>query len=103
MFIYSVTIHIQKDAEPAWVNFMQQKHIADVISTGYFTGATMRKSGISAAENTSTYNMEYTCNSKADYELYVQLAAPAMQKDVADRFVGKFTAERTFYEVVFTL
>jgi len=32
-----------------------------------------------------------------------QKAAPALQKEVADKFAGKFTAQRAFYQIVFEL
>lgn len=101
MYLYSVSINIDKAAEKEWVDFMQKKHIADVLNSGYFTKASMRKVQHNNNENTTTYNIEYLTESSEKYEKYAQIAAPALQKDVADRFGGKFTAQRAFYEVVF--
>jgi phage shock protein A len=103
MYLYSVTIHIQKAAEQEWLEFMQQKHIADVLDKGYFTKASMRKVMNGTDENSVVYNIEYSADSIEHYEAYAQLAAPALQKDVSDRFAGKFTAQRAFYQIVFEL
>ena len=100
MFIYSVTIHIHKDNEGEWIEFMKQKHIADVLNTGYFTKAIMRKIIHNDNENHVSYNTEYFTETIEKYDSYVQLAAPVLQKDVLDKFGGKFTAERKFYEEI---
>ena len=100
MIIYSVTIHIQKDVETEWLQFMQEKHIQDVINTGYFTHATIRRV-ITGNETTSTtYNMEYFVENLEEYHAYLKNAAAEMQKDVLDRFAGKFSAERKIYEII---
>lgn len=101
MFIYSVTININRESENEWLDFMQTKHIADVLNAGYFTKATMRKSMSENDENKTSYNMEYFIETAEKYNAYTQHAAPALQKDVLDRFAGKFTAQRTFYEIIF--
>jgi Domain of unknown function (DUF4286) len=103
MYIYSVTINISKEAEQEWVDFMQHKHIADVLKTGYFIHASMRKGITSDETEAVTYNMEYTAKTQEDYTNYQQHAAAALQKDVAERFAGKFTAQRAFYQLVFEL
>ena len=100
MFIYSVTLHISKDAESEWLQFMQQKHLADVLKTGYFTKASMRKAAGNKEQDSSTYNMEYLTESIEKYNDYIQHAAPPLQNEVVERFSGKFTAERMLYEVV---
>ncbi len=37
MIIYSVTVVINKDVEDSWLKWMKDKHIKDVLKTGYFT------------------------------------------------------------------
>ena len=100
MYIYSVTITIETGAEQEWLKFMQQKHIADVLKTGYFTTASMRKAVNKENAAFVTYNIEYTANSMEAYTQYQQLEAARLQKDVADRFSGKFTAQRRVYQKV---
>ncbi|MCC6582337.1 MAG: DUF4286 family protein [Chitinophagales bacterium] len=103
MYLYSVTININKTSEQEWLDFMQDKHIADVLNSGYFTKASMRKALQNNDENITTYNIEYLTESAAKYNEYTQKAAPALQKDVTEKFAGKFTAQRAVYQIVFEL
>jgi hypothetical protein len=100
MYIYSVTITIETEAEQEWLEFMQQKHITDVLKTGYFTAASMRKTVNEDNAAFVKYNIEYTSDSLEAYTQYQQLEATRLQKDVADRFSGKFTAQRVLYKKV---
>lgn len=79
MIIYSVTIQIQKDVEKEWLQFMLKKHIQDVINTGYFIDATIRR--VLAPNETSynTYNMEYIAEHIEEYDDYLKNAATSMQ------------------------
>ncbi len=101
MYIYSVTININKETEQEWLQYMQTIHIAEVMSTGYFKTTSMRK-GITYDENEySIYNIEYTIDTKEDFTNYQLQCAPALQKEVIDKFAGKFTVQRMFYTVLF--
>jgi len=100
MIIYSVTIHIQKDVETEWLQFMQEKHIQEVINTGYFTDAAIRRVLVPLETSYSTYNMEYVTDHIEKYDAYLKNAATNMQKDVMNRFAGKFTADRKVYEEI---
>ena len=43
MIIYNVTINVNESIHSAWLKWMQNKHINDVLSTGLFTNAKMVK------------------------------------------------------------
>ena len=103
MYIYSVTVFIDKDAETNWLDFMQQKHISDVLKTGFFTKACMRKVVKHTDADKSVYKIEYYCKDKESYQTYATTAASALQKDVADRFAGRFNAERVLLEEIFEI
>lgn len=103
MYIYSVTIRLQKQSEQEWLDFMQKKHMRDVLDTGYFEKANMRKIVSEPDADMIIYNIEYHTDHMEKYKDYARLAAPALQKDVSDRFAGKFTAERVVYEVISTI
>jgi hypothetical protein len=100
MFIYSVTIHINSEAEDEWVKYMHEKHIAEVMAAGYFVSCSMRKLVSHHSENTGSYNMQYAVETEEKYHDYMQKAAPALQADVAAHFGGRFTAERHFYKII---
>ena len=41
MIIYNVTINVDESIHSAWLKWMQNKHINDVLATGLFTNAKM--------------------------------------------------------------
>ena len=43
MIIYNVKVIIKKDVEDAWLKWMREVHIKDVMETGYFTNWEMQK------------------------------------------------------------
>ena len=100
MFIYSVTIHIDKSVEKDWLHYMQEKHIGDVLATNYFLSCIIRKDVLDTSTNFTTYNIEYSLKDKQAYIDYQEKEALRLQADVKKYFDGKFTAERTFYEVI---
>ena len=100
MYIYSVTIQIDKDAESAWLKYMQKTHVNEVLATGYFTSCSIRKSVPEKSSVISVYNMEYVAKNEADYISYEYEFAEELRDDVKKHFDGKFTVKRAFYEVI---
>jgi hypothetical protein len=47
-----------------------------------------------------TYSIQYLCDNDAVLQHYADNFAPKLQKDVKDRYEGKFNAFRTKLEVV---
>lgn len=99
MYIYSVTLKLDKHIESQWLEFMQQKHIGDVLAMGCFLSCSMRKL-IDEDASHVTFNMQYATNSQEDYRRYQQVFGPALKEEVNHLFGGKFTAERAFYKIV---
>ncbi len=101
MYIYSVTIHIQKAAEQDWITYMQTKHIADVLNTGCFQKAVFKKVLGTTDADFSSLCTDYFTDSLETHENYIKNYAPTLQNDVLEKFDGKFTAERKLYAIEF--
>jgi len=99
MIIYNVTINIEDDVHDEWLKWMKEVHIPDVMRTGYFLESRLLKVLADDPQGT-TYSFQYTASNMADYEEYRTKHAPRLQKEVADKFAGKFVAFRTLLEVV---
>ncbi|MDA9311992.1 DUF4286 family protein [Vicingaceae bacterium] len=99
MIVYSVTVNIDSSIHEDWLTWMKNKHIPDVMDTGYFTEYRMLKV-ISRQEDEEgiSYNIQYTCASMADLHQYQAQKAPALQKEHEARYTGKFAAFRTLLE-----
>ena len=99
MMIYSVTVHIDPQIESQWVEWMKSIHIPDVLRTGCFVACRMHKL-LDVAPEEPAYVMQYDCRSLAEYHRYRDQSAPALQKDHADRFAGKFRGARQLLEEI---
>lgn len=101
MYIYSVTINIDTDINEAWISYMRNVHIPEVLQCGLFIDAKLCKV-LALDQEGVTYNIQYLIKSKTDYETYQQQYAPALQADHSQNFKGKFVAFRTLVEVIET-
>ncbi len=101
MIIYNVTINIEDDAATAWLTWMKETHIPDVMSTGLILDYNFSKLLSRQEDETGeTYVIQYLCESMAHYEKYQSEFAPALQAETQKCFGGKFVAFRTLMEKV---
>lgn len=95
MFIYSVTVTINKEVEREWLEWMKNKHIPDVMNTGCFKEYKIYQVYSAYSEDGITYNIQYSFEKITDLEMYREKFAPQLQKEHKDKFEGKFVATRT--------
>ena len=93
MIIYSVTISLEPTIEAQWIEWMKQRHIPDVLRTRCFTKCRVSKV-VDADATGPVYLMEYSCPSLDEYHRYRDNFAPALQKEHADLFGGRFRGSR---------
>lgn len=99
MIIYNVTVIIEEAAETEWLEWMKEKHIPDVMKTGYFLDNKICKI-LAEADGGISYAVQYTCANMNDLEEYQEKHAPALQKEHTEKYNGKFAAFRTLLEIV---
>jgi Domain of unknown function (DUF4286) len=97
--IYNVTVNVDDAIHDDWLKWMREKHIPDVMSTGYFLENKLCKILIEEQQGTS-YAIQYTCASMNDLDEYKRDHAPRLQKQVTDRYKDKFVAFRTLLEII---
>ena len=100
MIIYNVTININHDAHDEWLKWMKEVHIPDVLRTGLFVESKMLRLLGDEDSGGTTYAIQYSCSNMENYERYRTEFAPALQKEVNDKFRDKFVAFRTLLETV---
>jgi hypothetical protein len=101
MIIYNVTINVEDDAHDAWLPWMKQTHIPDVMRTGLIIEYTMSKLLTQQEDETgTTYVIQYLFENMEKYETYKDEFAPALQADTNKHFGGKFVAFRSLMERV---
>ena len=100
MIIYNVTINIHESVHDQWMQWMQEKHIAEVLATGKFTSARIVKVLIEEEMGGITYSIQYTTDSKATLERYYQEDAPRLREEGQRLFGDKMLAFRTELELI---
>ncbi|SEA20286.1 DUF4286 family protein [Pedobacter hartonius] len=99
MLLYNVTIIIEDASAEAWLNWMQEEHIPEVMATGMFVSNRLLQVVDSPNEGV-TYCIQYVTQSMEDYDTYQQLFAPALQEDLNTKFRDKFVSFRTLMEYI---
>lgn len=101
MIIYNVTINVDDSIHQEWLNWMQEKHLSEVMASEQFTSYKIMKLLSRQEDETgTTYAIQYTCKSMEEYERYQAEFAPALQADGRNKFGGKFVAFRTLLEEI---
>ena len=99
MYIYNVTINIEKSIEQEWLRWMQKVHIPEVLETGKFTEAKMCQV-IVEEETGITYSIQYTTDSKETLDRYYAEDADRLRQEGIKLFGNKFVAFRTELDVI---
>lgn len=99
MLIYNVTINIDDSVHDEWLDYMKSKHIGDVVATGCFSSGTIYRILVNE-DSGSSYSIQYRAPNRAAIDRYMKEFAPALQKEVKDKYGDKFVAFRTLLEEV---
>lgn len=99
MIVYNVTVNIDHEVHEAWLAWMKEIHIPDVMATGMFVESRMHRV-LAEDEGGVTYAIQYSAVDMAHYERYKSDHAQRLQADAAARFGGRFVAFRTLLELV---
>ena len=101
MVLYNVTVYIDEDVEQDWISWMKDTHIPEVMETGFFTEyRMMRMLSESPDETGKTYAVQYVAKTLGHLEMYLEKAAPKLQKQSIIRYGTKMAAFRTVLEEV---
>ena len=92
MIYYNVTINIHESVHDQWLDWMQNKHIKDVIATGKFSSARMVKVLVEEEMGGLTYAIQYTTDSKETLQRYYNEDAPRLREEGAKLFGDKMLA-----------
>ena len=99
MIVYNVTVNIDHDVHDAWLRWMKDTHIPDVMATGLFIESRIHRVLVED-EGGVTYAIHYVAADMMHYERYRDEHAPRLQAEAQAAFGGRFHAFRTLLEVV---
>lgn len=100
MILYNVTINIHESVHDQWMQWMQEKHITDVLATGKFSAARMVKVLVEEDMGGTTYSIQYTTDSKETLQRYYDEDAPRLREEGLQLFGDKMLAFRTELELI---
>lgn len=99
MYIYNVTINIQEEVHEAWLKWMKEEHIPDMLNTGKFTKALMTRVMVTEEMGGITYSVQYTAKTRELLKRYYEEDAADLRSRTKP-FEGKFVAFRTELEII---
>ena len=100
MILYNVTVNIHESVHDQWMQWMQEKHINDVLATGKFSAARMVKVLIEEEMGGATYAIQYTTDCKETLQRYYDEDAPRLREEGLRLFGDKMLAFRTELELI---
>lgn len=100
MFIYNVTVKPDWSIHEAWLRWMKEEHIPEMVNTGCFTHAQLLRLVETDEEEGPTYATQYFAESKPDYNRYIELHADTMRQKAFDRWGDRFIAFRSLMQLV---
>jgi hypothetical protein len=101
MYVYSVTVTLERELEDDWLSWMQAVHIPEVMETGCFDRFQMHcLMEPYAEEGHVTYNVHYYCRTLDHYQNYIEEEAPRLRRKTAERYGERLSAFRTLLRMV---
>jgi len=99
MIIYNVTVNVENSIVEDWIEWMQDVHIPQVISTGCFIEAKLQKLVLDKKDE-KTFAVAYKCSSIEELKKYQTKYANDLQAEHIKRYKDKALAFRTVLEVI---
>ena len=100
MFLYNVTVGIDKDVEQEWLQWMKDEHIPKVMDTGMFFDHKIYKVLHDQEEGSVSYSVQYFAYTINHITLYFEKFAPALLEQHRTRFRDKHVAFMTLLEEI---
>ncbi len=98
--IYNVTTQVSHSIANAWLQWLKEEHIPDIIATGCFTNAIILRLVEVDETHGPTYATQYHAESKELYNRYIENFAENMRKKAVEKWGDQFIAFRSVLEVV---
>ena len=100
MILYNVTVSIDKEIVTAWLKWMKEMHIPEVMECNIFVKAQLNRVISKTNNEEYTYAISYKCNTMKDMHIYQSKYAPLLQEKHYKKFGDKAIAFRTLLEVI---
>lgn len=99
MYIYNVTINIDKSVHAEWFVWIQD-HIQKILATGHFLSAKMTQVLVEEEMGGLTYSVQYTAKTREDLDNYYANDADKLRNEALLKFADKMLVFRTELKVI---
>ena len=100
MIIYNVTVKVESGIAEAWLDWLLNEHIPDIMTTECFTDyKVVRLLEVDDSEG-PTYAIQYHAESKGLYNQYIIKHAETMRQKSYEKWGERFIAFRSVMQVV---
>jgi len=100
MLIYNVTIKVDWSIRDAWVQWMLDEHIPEVLGTGCFVKHQFVRLLEIDDDEGATYAAQYYAETREKYDEYIDRYSTQMRERGLQKWGDKFIAFRSLMEVV---
>ena len=100
MLIYNVTTKVSWEIHEAWVAWMKEKHIPEIMAKGCFLEYRFARLLETDETEGPTYTIQFYAESKEPYRHYIEFHAPALRKDALVTWGDQFIGFRSLMELV---
>ena len=100
MIIYNITVKVDWSIHAAWLLWMRQSHIKDVMDTGCFSKYQMVRLLKTDDEQGPTYALQFYAENMDDYTRYMQSFANALRQKNTALWGDKFVAFGSLMQIV---
>lgn len=94
MIIYEITATVRADLIESYEKYMRERHIPDLLVTGYFSGAKFTRAGA------NRYRIQYEARDKDALDDYLKSEASRLRSDFIAHFSEGVELSREIWEVV---
>ncbi len=100
MIIYNITSNVDESVHLEWLEWMQNEHIKDSISTGKFLKARLLKVLVVEEMGGVTYAVQYYAHDRKTLEKYFENHADRLRKQTEAKFGDKVVCFRSELQVI---
>ncbi|GHB47055.1 DUF4286 family protein [Mongoliitalea lutea] len=100
MYLYNVTVNVEKEMEEEWLDWMKAVHIPDVLATGMFVENKLFKIMHDSEDGSLNYSVQYFAESMDHIMNYQQNFAPKLQAETQKKYGDRLVIFRTLLKLV---
>lgn len=100
MYIYNITIKVNKDIINDWLDWQLNEHIPEIMQTGLFVDHKFLRLLEQDETEGTTYIAQFFAVDINNYKQYIDQYASVLREKALKRWGGSFIAFRTLMETV---